>query len=305
MLRTENRGSVLANAFVTFFQPASPILDTSSDTASSLLAAYHGMSSSAGPSPGTTTTAVLDFDSALAEAAAAAAMDLPCNCLSKIHFTLSELQFMTNFGFPMALKPLTNGKRTASEVLQCSQCLKDGSSAMQNTMLLTTLLSVLLNHYRKVLVSIEEDAARIEAASGTIPFRMGDNSPALQHLHDGTPDCPVGFNIDLAPQEWRYLAKRAFRAEVKGASVHGDGSIVDIITQLETRQRKWHEDWHARGNCLRCWHASGGSQPGVPPHTDENCVHYSESNPPGEDPTCFKVTQLLRDMLDWPEWSQL
>jgi hypothetical protein len=163
-----------------------------------------------------------------------------CGCLSELYISLSSLQALSSFGFPMTLPPIRLACNTAYGVLTCQQCPKDRNTAMSNLMLLTTLLTSIVERYDRILKQIDADAQQASNAGETVPFRMGENRPEYAHLHTGTLDCPMGFDIDLSPSEWRKLARKAIRADVLGPAPHGRQSISDIVDLFEQRQHQWH-----------------------------------------------------------------
>lgn len=164
----------------------------------------------------------------------------PCSCLSGMYLTLSGLQALTNFGFPRVLPRIRSSCSTAYSVLMCEQCPKERASAVSNLMLLTTLLTAVVERYERVLKDIEAMTERAREANQTIPFRMGENRPETAHLHTGTLDCPMGFDIDLSAAEWKKLARKVIKADVIGPAPHARQSVLDLVNLFEERQRQWH-----------------------------------------------------------------
>jgi hypothetical protein len=165
----------------------------------------------------------------------------PCACLSEMYLTLSTLQTRTDFGFPAVLPTLRSALATTTNVLKCEQCPKQPMTAMQNVMLLTTLLTTITDSYRKLILAIDVEAKRAKESGELKGFRVGDNSMERMHLHTGTPDCPMGFDIELDGEEWRKFARSVVKADVDG-SRSGSRSIMGLANQLDERQRQWHSD---------------------------------------------------------------
>ncbi|KAH7095792.1 hypothetical protein FB567DRAFT_39947 [Paraphoma chrysanthemicola] len=165
----------------------------------------------------------------------------PCTCLSLMYLTLSELQSVSSFAFPKVVIPLRKAMGVLSDLIHCPQCPKETFSAIQNIQSIVSLCKAIVERFHKVLLEIDAEADRLHQNGEKKPFRIGDNSPENHHLHTGTLDCPMGFNIDIGPREWQRLAKTALRTEI-----HGGGSnprpLLQLIKEAEERQKKWHED---------------------------------------------------------------
>jgi len=180
-----------------------------------------------------------------------------CGCLSDLYISLSTLQALSAFSFPVTLPPIRLACNTAYGVLACQQCPKDRNSAMSNVMLLTTLLTSIVERYDRVLKQIDADAQQASNAGETISFRMGENRPEYAHLHTGTSDCPMGFDVDISPSEWRKLARKAIRADVLGPAPNGRQSISDIVDLFEQRQHQWHLRPEAESMRMQCAKLNG------------------------------------------------
>jgi hypothetical protein len=106
-----------------------------------------------------------------------------CMCLPNLYITLSDLSSTKEWAFPMSVHKLKTAMQTSDQVLKCPTCPNEPASAMQNLMLLTTLLTSVTDCYRKVLKSIDVQAAQAEESGTSIQYRMGDSSPERWHLH--------------------------------------------------------------------------------------------------------------------------
>ncbi|KAF2637062.1 hypothetical protein P280DRAFT_472579 [Massarina eburnea CBS 473.64] len=164
-----------------------------------------------------------------------------CSCFSLMFLAVSELQSITSFAFPAIVPHLRSAASTANTIIHCEKCPLQAFSAIQNIQSLTSLLSSLAERYHKVLSEIEAEAARAEVAGEKKPFRVGDNSQENSHLHTGTLDCPMGFNVELEPRDWKRMCKTALKTEVLG----GGGfqmPLAKLLDEFEKRQRRWHAD---------------------------------------------------------------
>ncbi len=158
-----------------------------------------------------------------------------CACLANLYLTLSSFQTLPPPSFPLTSGNLKIATTTARDVLRCQICPKTYYSAFQNISLLGTLLPLIIMEHSKLLGHIDERSA--SGASTT--FRMGDQNPAHRHLHTGTNDCPLGFDIEFSATEWRMTVRKAIRQQVHGVKP-GDDSLDSLIDELEKRQHAWH-----------------------------------------------------------------
>ena len=139
----------------------------------------------------------------------------------------------------------------------------------QNFMLMNTILTAVATGFEKVFQNIRTEAVLAESTGRKKEFRMGENSPEMAGHHTGTSDCPVAFEVELDPQEWRILAVRAVSNDIYDK---GDGrqTLESLITGMEKRQRRWH-DIVGHG------------------HQDSTCEG---------DMTCFRLIRQIRMMID-------
>lgn len=161
--------------------------------------------------------------------------DAGCSCLTNLYSTLSSFQKLPPPSFPYSMGVLTKATTVARDALHCQQCPTVYATALQNLMSLCTLLPLLAHEYGKLLTHIDERAAQ----GATMSFKMGENSLDQIHLHSGTLDCPMSFDIDLSAAEWRVMARRVVRQKVVRSS-GADQSVLELLEELENRQRSWH-----------------------------------------------------------------
>ena len=204
-----------------------------------------------------------------------------CTCLPNLYVTLSDLGTTKEWSFPMSVHKLKTAMQTSDAVLKCQICPYESTTAMQNLMLLTTLLTTVTDCYRKILKSIDVQAAKAEESGDTIQYRMGDSNPEKWHLHTGTNDCPMGINVDLDASEYKMLARKVIRADVHGAknSPMGQISVVGLVDRLEQRQQEWHK---GASSAEMREHYSGGGQ---------------QCNPENGDFTCLKLVGMVRHQV--------
>lgn len=140
----------------------------------------------------------------------------PCACLSVMYLTLTDLQAITSFAFPAVIPPLRRAITTTSTIMRCDKCPQQPFTAIQNVLTMTSLLSAIAERYHKVLQSIDTEAMRLEHLGEKKTFRVGDTDPLLQHLHTGTEDCPMGFNIELEPQRLETIVQEGAKNRSPG-----------------------------------------------------------------------------------------
>ncbi len=169
-----------------------------------------------------------------------------CACLPNLYSTLASFQSPPQPSFPYSTGLLRNAVRLGHTVVRCQICPKTYNTGVQNVMLLGTLVQMILNEYHKLLKHIEQRSANEDK----ITFRVGEHSLSLDSRHTGTPDCPMGINIDLSGAEWQILARKAIRQGVVGSSNSTD-SLIALIDAMRDRQQSLHErylpDTHVAG----------------------------------------------------------
>lgn len=174
-----------------------------------------------------------------------------CTCLPDLLTSLSSFQSLPTPSFPLTLGTLEKATTLSRDAVRCEECPKTHVSALQNMMLLSTLLSLIVNEYSRLIAHIDERAAQEE----TITLRMGDVSPEKMHLHTGTANCPMGFNIELSSTEWCKIARKAVRQAVVGSDHSTRESFTGVIEELNQRQTAWHTGSgraEQRGQCKDC-----------------------------------------------------
>lgn len=165
----------------------------------------------------------------------------PCTCLSIMYLTVTELQTVQSFAFPAIVIPLRKAMGVLSDLIHCPQCPKDNFTAIQNIQSIVSLCKAIVERFNKVLTDIDKEAERLEETGQKKPYRIGDNSPENLHLHTGGIDCPMGFNIDVEPKDWKKLAKTALKTEVYGRGSN-QNPLLKLISEAEQRQQRWHEN---------------------------------------------------------------
>ena len=161
-----------------------------------------------------------------------------CSCLSNLYTTLSSFQSLPPPSFPYSMNVLHKATDVAQGACSCEICPTQFASALQNLMLLSTLLPLISHGYAKLLSHLDERASKNES----VTLRIGEHDKTLDDMlkHTGTVDCPMSFDVDLTAEEWRSMARKAIRRKVIG-NAKTDLSVLGVVNSLESRQKSWHE----------------------------------------------------------------
>lgn len=174
---------------------------------------------------------------------------------------------------------------TASAMIHCTKCPTETFSAIQNTQALNSLLSAIAERFHKVLAGIDAEAVRLEQAQEKKKFRVGDNSNENRHLHTGTLDCPMGYDLNLDAQDWKRLAKQMLKTEVVGGG-HNRTPLLGVVEQMESRQHRWHRTANM--------------------HHDETTKMFGAENMcknNGEQALCLQMMRHVRNMVERMDWN--
>lgn len=199
-----------------------------------------------------------------------------------MYLTITDLNSITNFSFPAVIPHLRQAMNTASAMIHCPKCPRENHGALQNMQSLALLLSSLAERFHKVLAEIDAEADRLQQSGSKKPFRIGDNSRENRHLHTGTLDCPMGFDIELEPKDWRKLAKQALKTEVLGGGCNM-APLSALLDELEKRQLTWHADETMQ--------------------TPERTRMFGGHEGPCRDAVCLKMVEQVRRMVVNMRWE--
>ncbi|KAI4101666.1 MAG: hypothetical protein LQ339_004900 [Xanthoria mediterranea] len=164
----------------------------------------------------------------------AAAPGVSCTCLTQLHYMLQSFQSMPPASFPSSRNPLTRATRLGRTINRCTLCPLDFPTALQTSMLLVTLLRLTVHGYAALVRDIQAKAAE----GGKITYRVGELNLSNSHLHTGTLDCPMGFTIELDPEEWAAMARKVLRQDLYGSSQNID-CFVGVLEEMEQRHQTW------------------------------------------------------------------
>ncbi|KAL8992007.1 MAG: hypothetical protein Q9169_007453 [Polycauliona sp. 2 TL-2023] len=157
-----------------------------------------------------------------------------CTCLTQLHLMLQAFQSMPPASFPSSRDPLTRATKLGRTINRCTLCPLDFPTAMQTSMLLMTLLRLVAHGYSSLVRDIQAKAGE----GRSITYRVGEMNFSNAHLHTGTLDCPMGFNLELGPEEWAAMAKKVLKQDIHGSSQNVD-CLMGVLDELEQRQQTW------------------------------------------------------------------
>lgn len=194
-----------------------------------------------------------------------------------MYLAASNLETTLHAGFPVALVPIKAALTTGRAILLCTTCPMKLASSRQNVMLLLSLFGSIASGIQSLLMDIDAEVVRAGDAGDTKIFDSGDSSSANAHLHTGTPDCPGRMSLELEPEEWQVIVKRAVK---KHAFKQKNDvlSLESLVDALEARQRAWHR--------------------GLLPSHERDDLRNRAETAEEKDWQCLKFTQNIRWMMD-------
>ena len=178
-----------------------------------------------------------------------------CFCLSNLYSMLAKFQLLPAPSFPYSAGFLRSAVDLSRKVVACHNCSRMPNTAIQNSMLLGTLLQLLIMEYAKLLKHIDERSQQTEK----IALRLSDPSSLSDSRHTGLPDCPMSLNIDLSGDEWRILARKAVAHEVLGNS-QDPGGLFGVVQEMRDRQSSWHQRF-SKDSCVASHNADHQQRP--------------------------------------------
>ena len=172
----------------------------------------------------------------------------PCSCLATMYLAMSSLQ-----EFPIevetALATVRAAANTAQSSIRCPKCghcaatsITPPIEAFQNTMLLGTILPIIANGYKRLLVMVDEETETAKALGIKKVFRVS----AYGGLCGPDTLCGAAKHLDnviMEPNEWRAAVRGLLRLDVYGMDGVTSG-LRGIISEMEQRQRLRHKEMH-------------------------------------------------------------
>jgi hypothetical protein len=121
-----------------------------------------------------------------------------------------------------------------------------GIEALQNTMLMGTILPTIVDGYGRLLDMIDAEAETATAAGTLKTFRFIDYGGVHgRQMACGSID--MNKEVKMQPSQWRSTVRAFLRADIYGHEQPGFKLIglKDIVAEMEHRQRTRHEHMDA------------------------------------------------------------
>ncbi|EZF36453.1 hypothetical protein H109_03679 [Trichophyton interdigitale MR816] len=158
----------------------------------------------------------------------------PCPCLSHLYLTLSSLAALNSFPVSFdTLMTLYSASKTAIGVLRCNVCPTAYSSAVQNLMLLGTLLTCIANSWFEVSF---QDGQRL--AIETLDQSFLDSLPADEAAR-------TAFFKNWLRELVRYSVighATPPNAPLLRKQFEDSPNLLGLVEEMEARQRRWHAE---------------------------------------------------------------
>ncbi|KAI9842999.1 MAG: hypothetical protein M1838_002901 [Thelocarpon superellum] len=190
---------------------------------------------------------------------------------------------------------LRKATKVASSCLDCHNCATSSALAIQNTMLLGTVLPTIADGYAKMATWIDEDAKRHDERGEMRVMRVSDVARESLGLRAGSPDCPLGVTLRMEPQEWRRMTRRVIQYEmaVSRDDEFGESGFMEVLVRMEKRLRKLREEMNRAHAAI----AAGDPAAQFPPSPAGASLFASKPCTGGVDasgnPLCVKLMESV------------
>jgi hypothetical protein len=165
-----------------------------------------------------------------------------------MYLAMSSLQDFPN-EVETALTTVRAAATTAQSSIRCPKCGHCAATmqtpsieAFQNTMLVGTILPLIANGYKRLLLMVDEETQRAKALGIKKVFRIS----AYGGLCGPDTLCGVAQHLDesvMEPDDWRAAVRGLLRVDVYGMDGITTG-LRGIISEMEQRQRLRHKELH-------------------------------------------------------------
>ncbi|KAL4914209.1 hypothetical protein BDW62DRAFT_190871 [Aspergillus aurantiobrunneus] len=198
--------------------------------------------------------------------------DQECSCLSYLYLCLSHLSSLKPFPISQhTICSLYISARTAQSVIRCQSCPTKFDTGLQNVMFTGTLLNVIADSWLCV-----SKAEACELGNQVAP-------PAYAAAMNRSPDVRAAWNNYLRQLVRFSVIRGPMDLAAQTACAQQAPSVLDLVEEMETRQRRWHE--------------SPDSHP-MPPEqrldtpSDQVCLNRDE-----QDLLCLRVAKSARSVI--------
>ncbi|KAL3459928.1 hypothetical protein BJX64DRAFT_194735 [Aspergillus heterothallicus] len=194
-----------------------------------------------------------------------------CSCLSYLYLCLSHLSSLKPFPVSQhTVCSLYISARTAQAVIRCQACPTKFDTGLQNVMFTGTLLNVIADSWLRVSKADAMELGRLVAPP---------NYTAMVNKSEN----PVAAWKDYLRQLVRHSVIRGpMDSAAKTQCAMGTPSVLDLIEEMEARQRRWHE--------------SPESHP-LPTHQRLNDPDPESINRDEQDLLCIRVAKSARNVI--------
>ncbi|KAL2872192.1 Zn(II)2Cys6 transcription factor rglT [Aspergillus lucknowensis] len=191
-----------------------------------------------------------------------------CSCLSYLYLCLSHLSSLKPFPISQhTICSLYISARTAQAVIRCQACPTKFDTGLQNVMLTGTLLNVIADSWLRV-----SKADAMELGRQVAP-------PLYTAAVSKSPDPVTAWKDHLRQLVRHHVIRGPMDPVAKTQCAMGTPSLIDLIEEMEARQRRWHEspDSHPLPHYQRLDNPSGQDCSSQRGEQDLLCLRVAKS----------------------------
>lgn len=246
------------------------------------------------------------------ESPPAVTVNVPCACTASLYLAIDSMQKLSSH-VTNAIREARLATKAAYEVVNCPTCsiLNGPPTAppkphsvmqnFQNLMLLATLIPSIVHAYQRILIIVDQEAAKAKAERREIAFtleRYGGVWGGFSKPADKGCDAMalLGYRM-MEPTVWRLTVRALLKVDIYGMESKTWSSFMpsepidldpfhlglkDLVVQMENRSK-------ARHAIMDPLILSGS-------WTEHDCALKMHKT--GEKPTCAKIIEIARTALD-------
>ncbi|KAL4987562.1 hypothetical protein BDW68DRAFT_160790 [Aspergillus falconensis] len=198
--------------------------------------------------------------------------DQECSCLSYLYLCLSHLSSLKPFPISQhTICSLYISARTAQSVIRCQSCPTKFDTGLQNVMFTGTLLNVIADSWLRV-----SQAEACELGNQVAP-------PAYAAKMNRSPDLRAAWNNYLRQLVRFSVIRGPMDLEAQTPCAQQAPSVLDLVEEMEARQRRWHE--------------SPDSHPLPPDQRLDSPSDQDRNNCDEQDLLCIRVAKSARNVI--------
>ncbi|KAL3480125.1 hypothetical protein BJX99DRAFT_221308 [Aspergillus californicus] len=205
----------------------------------------------------------------------ASSPDQGCSCLSYLYLCLSHLSSLKPFPVSQhTICSLYISARTAQSVIRCPSCPTKFDTGIQNVMFTGTVLNVLADTWLQVSKADATELGK-QVAPPTYVATISKSADPAAAWKDYLRQL-VRFSVVRGPMD----------SAAKTQCAIGAPSVLCLVEEMETRQRRWHESPESHPLPLE-------QRLNEPSSQDNDCQkHYQE-----QDLLCLRVAKSARNVI--------